>query len=170
MAESGIPPLYWCTAHYVEMLLKAEVPLVHSAFRMCGFTPSQVWRWDASHQKLTLECVPSLIWIEVAGTLFFLNEQWSRQRQEAGLSMSFCIVTFSKRWEEQGLPLWFLFMQSHIITTSPEMTKRFISNNNSTDIKNKDLNTKTRLVWLMTCNSYFLSFLCSKHIIFKSDI
>ncbi|KAM9840199.1 protein broad-minded [Aulostomus maculatus] len=42
VAASGIPPLYWCTAHYVEMLLKAEVPLVHSAFRMSGFTPSQM--------------------------------------------------------------------------------------------------------------------------------
>ncbi|XP_047244018.1 protein broad-minded isoform X4 [Girardinichthys multiradiatus] len=42
VAESRIPPVYWCTAHYVEMLLKAEVPLVHSAFRMCGFTPSQM--------------------------------------------------------------------------------------------------------------------------------
>ena len=42
VAASGIPPVYWCTAHYVEMLLKAEVPLVHSAFRMSGFTPSQV--------------------------------------------------------------------------------------------------------------------------------
>ncbi|XP_054474046.1 protein broad-minded [Anoplopoma fimbria] len=42
VAESGIPPVYWCTAHYVEMLLKAEVPLVHSAFRMSGFTPSQM--------------------------------------------------------------------------------------------------------------------------------
>ncbi|XP_076021448.1 protein broad-minded [Genypterus blacodes] len=42
MAESGIPPVYWCTAHYVEMLLKAEVPLVHSTFRMSGFTPSQM--------------------------------------------------------------------------------------------------------------------------------
>ncbi|XP_022626071.1 protein broad-minded [Seriola dumerili] len=41
-AESGIQPVYWCTAHYVEMLLKAEVPLVHSAFRMSGFTPSQM--------------------------------------------------------------------------------------------------------------------------------
>nr|XP_019959269.1 PREDICTED: protein broad-minded [Paralichthys olivaceus] len=41
-AESGIPPVYWCTAHYVEMLLKVEVPLVHSAFRMSGFTPSQM--------------------------------------------------------------------------------------------------------------------------------
>uniref|UniRef100_A0AAQ5YRS7 Protein broad-minded n=1 Tax=Amphiprion ocellaris TaxID=80972 RepID=A0AAQ5YRS7_AMPOC len=40
--KSGIPPVYWCTAHYVEMLLKAEVPLVHSAFRMSGFTPSQM--------------------------------------------------------------------------------------------------------------------------------
>ncbi|MFT7802979.1 protein broad-minded [Arapaima gigas] len=42
LAESGIPPLYSCTAHYVEMLLKAEVPLVSSAFRMSGFTPSQI--------------------------------------------------------------------------------------------------------------------------------
>ncbi|TMS11937.1 Protein broad-minded, partial [Larimichthys crocea] len=42
VAVSGIPPVYWCTAHYVEMLLKAEVPLVHSAFRMSGFTPSQM--------------------------------------------------------------------------------------------------------------------------------
>nr|XP_040016630.1 protein broad-minded isoform X3 [Gasterosteus aculeatus aculeatus] len=40
--DSGIPPLYWCTAHYVEMLLKAEVPLVHSVFRMSGFTASQM--------------------------------------------------------------------------------------------------------------------------------
>ncbi|KAM9798244.1 protein broad-minded, partial [Neosynchiropus ocellatus] len=42
VSGSGIPPVYWCTAHYVEMLLKAEVPLVHSAFRMSGFTPSQM--------------------------------------------------------------------------------------------------------------------------------
>uniref|UniRef100_A0A3Q3WXC1 Protein broad-minded n=1 Tax=Mola mola TaxID=94237 RepID=A0A3Q3WXC1_MOLML len=42
VAESGIPPVYWCTAHYVEMLLKDEVPLVHSAFRMSGFTASQM--------------------------------------------------------------------------------------------------------------------------------
>ncbi|KAK1795615.1 hypothetical protein P4O66_001110 [Electrophorus voltai] len=41
IAQSGVPPLYSCTAHYVEMLLKAEVPLVSSAFRMSGFTPSQ---------------------------------------------------------------------------------------------------------------------------------
>ncbi|KAG7508076.1 hypothetical protein JOB18_002477 [Solea senegalensis] len=41
-AESGISPVYWCTAHYVEMLLKDEVPLVQSAFRMSGFTPSQM--------------------------------------------------------------------------------------------------------------------------------
>ncbi|XP_059368287.1 protein broad-minded isoform X2 [Carassius carassius] len=41
IAQSGIHPIYSCTAHYVEMLLKAEVPLVFSAFRMSGFTPSQ---------------------------------------------------------------------------------------------------------------------------------
>ncbi|XP_041951920.1 protein broad-minded isoform X1 [Alosa sapidissima] len=42
LALSGIPAVYWCTAHYVELLLKAEVPLVCSAFRMSGFTPSQM--------------------------------------------------------------------------------------------------------------------------------
>lgn len=41
-AVSGIHPVYFCSAHYVEMLLKAEVPLVFSAFRMSGFTPSQM--------------------------------------------------------------------------------------------------------------------------------
>ncbi|MGH0149994.1 UNVERIFIED_CONTAM: hypothetical protein FKN15_044526 [Acipenser sinensis] len=42
IAESGIHPVYSCTAHYIEMLLKTEVPLVFSAFRMSGFTPSQI--------------------------------------------------------------------------------------------------------------------------------
>ncbi|XP_023652961.2 protein broad-minded isoform X1 [Paramormyrops kingsleyae] len=42
VAQSGVPPTYSCTAHYVEMLLKVEVPLVSSAFRMSGFTPSQI--------------------------------------------------------------------------------------------------------------------------------
>ncbi|KAM6964920.1 protein broad-minded [Aplochiton taeniatus] len=42
VAASGISPVFWCTAHYVEMLLKSEVPLVSSAFRMSGFTPSQM--------------------------------------------------------------------------------------------------------------------------------
>ncbi|XP_067881518.1 protein broad-minded isoform X4 [Heterodontus francisci] len=41
-AESGIHPVYSCTAYYIEMLLKTEVPLVFSAFRMSGFTPSQI--------------------------------------------------------------------------------------------------------------------------------
>ncbi|XP_072355460.1 protein broad-minded isoform X1 [Scyliorhinus torazame] len=41
-AESGIHPVYSCTAYYIEMLLKSEVPLVFSAFRMSGFTPSQI--------------------------------------------------------------------------------------------------------------------------------
>ncbi|XP_065444518.1 protein broad-minded isoform X13 [Chrysemys picta bellii] len=40
-AESGIHPIYFCSAHYIEMLLKAELPLVFSAFHMSGFTPSQ---------------------------------------------------------------------------------------------------------------------------------
>ncbi|XP_029113476.1 protein broad-minded isoform X2 [Scleropages formosus] len=42
LARSEIPPVYSCTAHFVEMLLKAEVPLVSSAFQMSGFTPSQI--------------------------------------------------------------------------------------------------------------------------------
>ncbi|XP_053794991.1 protein broad-minded isoform X4 [Vidua chalybeata] len=39
--EYGIHPVYFCSAHHVEMLLKAELPLVCSAFHMSGFTPSQ---------------------------------------------------------------------------------------------------------------------------------
>uniref|UniRef100_A0A6Q2XXI1 Protein broad-minded n=1 Tax=Esox lucius TaxID=8010 RepID=A0A6Q2XXI1_ESOLU len=42
IAQSGIYPVYSCTTHYVEMLLKKEVPLVFSAFKMSGFTPSQM--------------------------------------------------------------------------------------------------------------------------------
>ncbi|XP_063299536.1 protein broad-minded isoform X1 [Pelobates fuscus] len=42
IAQSGIHPIYFCTAHYVEMLMKIELPLVFSAFRMSGFTPSQI--------------------------------------------------------------------------------------------------------------------------------
>ncbi|NXX88251.1 BROMI protein, partial [Centropus bengalensis] len=41
--ESGIHPVYFCSAHHVEMLLKAELPLVCSAFHMSGFTPSQIF-------------------------------------------------------------------------------------------------------------------------------
>ncbi|XP_061845754.1 protein broad-minded isoform X2 [Colius striatus] len=40
--ESGIHPIYFCSAHHIEMLLKAELPLVFSAFHMSGFTPSQI--------------------------------------------------------------------------------------------------------------------------------
>ncbi|XP_068866996.1 protein broad-minded isoform X6 [Aphelocoma coerulescens] len=40
--EYGIHPVYFCSAHHVEMLLKAELPLVCSAFHMSGFTPSQL--------------------------------------------------------------------------------------------------------------------------------
>ncbi|XP_062889989.1 protein broad-minded isoform X2 [Mobula hypostoma] len=40
--ESGIHPVYSCTTYYIEMLLKTELPLVFSAFRMSGFTPSQI--------------------------------------------------------------------------------------------------------------------------------
>lgn len=40
--ETGIHPVYFCSIHYIEMLLKAEVPLVFSAFHMSGFAPSQI--------------------------------------------------------------------------------------------------------------------------------
>ncbi|XP_075354763.1 protein broad-minded isoform X2 [Mycteria americana] len=40
--ESGIHPVYFCSAHHIEMLLKAELPLVFSAFHMAGFTSSQI--------------------------------------------------------------------------------------------------------------------------------
>ncbi|CAH6778190.1 Tbc1d32 [Phodopus roborovskii] len=40
--ETGIHPIYFCSTHYTEMLLKAEVPLVSSAFYMAGFAPSQI--------------------------------------------------------------------------------------------------------------------------------
>ncbi|XP_063185770.1 protein broad-minded isoform X2 [Chroicocephalus ridibundus] len=40
--ESGIHPVYFCSAHHMEMLLKAELPLVFSAFHMSGFAPSQI--------------------------------------------------------------------------------------------------------------------------------
>lgn len=40
--ESGLSPVYFCSAHCTEMLLKTEVPLVFSAFHMSGFAASQV--------------------------------------------------------------------------------------------------------------------------------
>ncbi|XP_010021464.1 PREDICTED: protein broad-minded-like, partial [Nestor notabilis] len=40
--ESGIHPIYFCSAHYIEMLLKAKLPLVFAAFHRSGFTPSQI--------------------------------------------------------------------------------------------------------------------------------
>ncbi|XP_062502154.1 protein broad-minded-like isoform X2 [Corticium candelabrum] len=42
LASSGIHPLFSSTAHNVELLLQAEVPLVYSAFRLSGFTPAQM--------------------------------------------------------------------------------------------------------------------------------
>uniref|UniRef100_A0A8I5N267 TBC1 domain family member 32 n=1 Tax=Papio anubis TaxID=9555 RepID=A0A8I5N267_PAPAN len=39
--DSGIHPVYFCSTHHIEMLLKAELPLVFSAFHMSGFAPSQ---------------------------------------------------------------------------------------------------------------------------------
>ncbi|XP_021566459.1 protein broad-minded [Carlito syrichta] len=39
---SGIHPVHFGSLHSVEMLLKAELPLVFSAFCMSGFAPSQI--------------------------------------------------------------------------------------------------------------------------------
>nr|XP_039247521.1 protein broad-minded-like [Styela clava] len=42
MRSSGIHPLFSHTGHHVELILQNELPLVHSTFRMCGYTPSQI--------------------------------------------------------------------------------------------------------------------------------
>ncbi|XP_064641572.1 protein broad-minded-like isoform X2 [Lineus longissimus] len=42
IAASGIPPVCSATGHHIELLLQAEVPGVSSAFRMSGYTPSQI--------------------------------------------------------------------------------------------------------------------------------
>ncbi|XP_028401729.1 protein broad-minded-like isoform X2 [Dendronephthya gigantea] len=39
---SGIPPIYSSVCHNIELVLQAEVPLVFSAFRISGYTPSQI--------------------------------------------------------------------------------------------------------------------------------
>lgn len=40
--SSGIHPLFSHTGHHIELILQNELPLVHSTFRMCGYTPSQI--------------------------------------------------------------------------------------------------------------------------------
>ncbi|XP_059144454.1 protein broad-minded-like isoform X2 [Physella acuta] len=42
LLASGIPPLFSSTAHNIELLLQSELPLVTSAFKMSGYTPSQI--------------------------------------------------------------------------------------------------------------------------------
>ncbi|CAG5121521.1 unnamed protein product [Candidula unifasciata] len=42
LLSSGIPPLFSGTAHNIELLLQNELPLVVSAFKMSGYTPSQI--------------------------------------------------------------------------------------------------------------------------------
>ncbi|KAM9000898.1 protein broad-minded isoform X4 [Sarcophilus harrisii] len=60
ISESGIHPIYFCGAHYIEMLLKTEVPLVFSAFHMSGFTPSQIC------QQWITQCFWNYLdWIEI---------------------------------------------------------------------------------------------------------
>ncbi|GAB5571853.1 protein broad-minded isoform X1 [Prionailurus iriomotensis] len=49
--ESGIHPIYFCSTHYIEMLLKVEVPLVFSAFHMSGFAPSQICLQWITHEE-----------------------------------------------------------------------------------------------------------------------
>ncbi|XP_076824206.1 protein broad-minded-like [Clavelina lepadiformis] len=39
---SGIPAIYACTGHNVELIVQAELSSVYSAFRMSGYTPSQI--------------------------------------------------------------------------------------------------------------------------------
>ncbi|KAI8790403.1 protein broad-minded [Biomphalaria glabrata] len=40
--SSGMSPLFSSTAHNIELLLQTELPLVVSAFKMSGYTPSQI--------------------------------------------------------------------------------------------------------------------------------
>ena len=42
VAISGMSPLLYVSAHCIEMLLEVEVPHVHSAFKLSGYTPAQV--------------------------------------------------------------------------------------------------------------------------------
>ena len=42
IASSGIHPVFSRTGHNVELILQTEVPHVYTAFRMSGYTPSQV--------------------------------------------------------------------------------------------------------------------------------
>ncbi|KAL3858589.1 hypothetical protein ACJMK2_008861, partial [Sinanodonta woodiana] len=42
LMSSGIPPLFSSTGHNIELILQIELPLVASAFRMSGYTPTQI--------------------------------------------------------------------------------------------------------------------------------
>ncbi|XP_038070180.1 protein broad-minded-like [Patiria miniata] len=42
VAASSIHPVFYRTSHNVELILQTEVPHVYSAFRMSGYTPSQI--------------------------------------------------------------------------------------------------------------------------------
>lgn len=42
LAFSGIPPMFSVSMHLVELILQDEAPLCYSAFKLSGFTPSQV--------------------------------------------------------------------------------------------------------------------------------
>ncbi|XP_068933050.1 protein broad-minded isoform X2 [Petaurus breviceps papuanus] len=74
ISESGIHPIYFCGAHYIEMLLKTEVPLVFSAFHMSGFTPSQIC------QQWISQCFWNYLdWIEIChyiATCVFLGPDY----------------------------------------------------------------------------------------------
>ncbi|XP_044532812.1 protein broad-minded isoform X2 [Gracilinanus agilis] len=74
ISESAIHPIYYCGAHYIEMLLKTEVPLVFSAFHMSGFTPSQIC------QQWITQCFWNYLdWIEIChyiATCIFLGPDY----------------------------------------------------------------------------------------------
>ncbi|XP_012936761.1 protein broad-minded [Aplysia californica] len=42
LLSSGISPMFSSTAHNIELLLQTELPLIASAFKMSGYTPSQI--------------------------------------------------------------------------------------------------------------------------------
>ncbi len=70
-ALSGIPLLFSTTCHNVELILQAEVPHVHSAFKMSGFAPAQVSlsRSPLSATVVAFSLRPTIVWLFSWGLL-----------------------------------------------------------------------------------------------------
>ena len=69
LAVSGIHPVFSTTGYNVELILQTEVPHVYSAFRMSGYTPSQVMFMSYSGAK-TFVGTNTVMRIEPLGVSF----------------------------------------------------------------------------------------------------